>query len=76
MSNPAPLFSNIDYWTNPQFQRLMRNWNKYITYNGDEINNTELMFEWEEVLLRDFLKHSKEWLKENRRKTNWRKELI
>jgi hypothetical protein len=75
MSNPSPLFSNIDYYRNRQFQRLMRNWNKYIMYSGDEVHNEELMFEWEELLLKDFLKHSREWLDKCKEDTFWREGL-
>ena len=61
-----PIFSNIDYYKDYNFQRLMRNWNNYITYEGDEVSNTELMFEWEEVCLKDFLKGAREWLWNNK----------
>lgn len=58
-------FSSYDYYKNPQFQRLYRNWNKYLTYDGQDVSNMELMFQWEELLLKDFLKHSREWLNDN-----------
>jgi hypothetical protein len=60
------IFSSIDYYKDYNFQRLMRNWNKYITYEGDEVSNMELMFEWEETCLKDFLKGAKEWLWNNK----------
>lgn len=50
----------------------MRNWNKYIEYCGPEVGNEELMFEWEEVLLKDFLKHSREWLNRCGEQIFWR----
>lgn len=58
-------FSSIDYYKNAEFQRLMRNWNKYISYEGDEVSNEALMFEWEEVCLKDFLKASSKWYHEH-----------
>jgi hypothetical protein len=65
MSNPEPIFSNIDYYRNRQFQKLMRSWNEYIMYSGKEVTNEDLMWEWEETLLKDFLKESKKWLWKN-----------
>lgn len=61
LSNPAPLFSNYDYFRNYHFQRCLRNWNKYIEYDGKDVDNEELMYEWEELLLKDFYKSAKEW---------------
>ena len=56
----------MNYYKDPHFQRCMRNWNKYMTYEGDEVSNTELMFEWEELCLKDFLKSAREWLWNNK----------
>jgi hypothetical protein len=47
----------------------MRNWNIYL--NSDE-DNEDVLTEWEEVLIKDFLQHSKEWLAENRDDIFWR----
>lgn len=44
-------------------------------YSGDEVHNEELMFEWEELLLKDFLKHSREWLDKCKDDTFWREGL-
>ena len=50
-------FSNMDYYKDPHFQRCMRNWN---LYQETEEVNIELLFEWEEVLYKDFYKHALE----------------
>ena len=55
----ADLFSSIDYFKNAQFQRLMRNWNKYMDFEGDETD--EIMAQWEETLLGDFLVEATIW---------------
>jgi hypothetical protein len=34
-------------------------------YSGKEVTNEDLMWEWEETLLKDFLKESKKWLWKN-----------
>ena len=31
-------------------------------YEGEDVNNLELMFEWEEILLKDFLKGARQSL--------------
>ena len=67
------IFSSIDYYKNHDFQRLQRNWNKYLTYEGDEVSNQELMFEWEECCLKDFLKGAREWLCNNK---HWKDEEL
>lgn len=41
------------------FVQCLRNWNKYL--NSDEPDIT-ILFEWEEIILKDFLKYSREWL--------------
>ena len=69
LSNPAPLFSSPDYFRNYHFQRCLKNWNKYL--ESDE-NNDEILAEWEELLLKDFLKHSREWLDRNEDQIFWR----
>ena len=63
------LFSSMDYYQNHHFIRCLRNWNIYL--ESDE-NNEDLLVEWEEVLLKDFLQHSKEWLSDNRDDVFWR----
>jgi len=65
--------SDDSYYKNDHFIRLLRNWNLYL--ESDE-NNEVILAEWEEILLKDFLKHSKEWLDINRNKTFWKKELV
>lgn len=54
----------------------MRKWNSYMTYEGEDVEDEDLMFEWEELLLKDILFESKKWLKENRNKVWWRKDLV
>lgn len=68
--NPLPLFfSSAEYYKNDHFIRCMRNWNKYLESNEqDEM----ILAEWEEILLKDFLKHSLETL----HNTKWPKELV
>ncbi|MEK9897067.1 MAG: hypothetical protein VW518_11700 [Burkholderiaceae bacterium] len=70
------LFSNIEYYRNNTFVELMRKWNSYMTYEGEDVEDEDLMFEWEELLLKDILFESKKWLKENRNKVGWRKDLV
>jgi len=53
----------------------MRNWNKYMDYDGDDVDSDDIMAEWEETLIRDFLQASIEWLENNRTLTYWRKDL-
>jgi hypothetical protein len=55
-----PIFSNIDYYKNKTFQRLMREWN---TYLEADIESDELAAEWEEQILKDFLDGARFWLK-------------
>ncbi len=69
LSNPAPLFSSHDYFRNIHFQRCLRNWNIYL--ESDE-GNDEILAEWEEVLLKDFLTHGREWLKRCGDQIFWR----
>lgn len=47
----------------------MRNWHIYIQSDGE---SDELLAEWEEVCLKDFLQHGKEWLNENKNSVIWR----
>lgn len=63
----SQLFSNVDYYKNPYFQKCKRNWDIYL--ESDESDELVLV-EWEEVLLKDFLKHAKESYE-----GNWRKGL-
>jgi len=69
------IFSNINYYKNHEFIRLMRNWNKYMDYDGDDVDSDDIMAEWEETLIRDFLQASIEWLENNKTLTYWRKDL-
>lgn len=59
-------FGDESYDDNDNYNRCMNNWCKYIEYEGDEVSNMELMFEWEETCLKDFLKGAKEWLWNNK----------
>jgi len=52
------LFSNYDYFKNTQFQRLMRHWNTYL--HSDE-ESDDVLVEWEETLLFDFLVEATAW---------------
>lgn len=69
--NSLPLFfSSPIYYENYNFVRLMRNWNKYEEYIGEDTE--EMMAEWEEWLLRDFLDGAREWLGKNTNSKIWR----
>jgi len=69
--NSLPLFfSSPVYYENYNFVRLMRNWNKYMEYEGQDTD--AMMAEWEEWLLRDFLDGSREWLSKNKNSKIWR----
>jgi hypothetical protein len=57
------IFSSPEYYKNYNFVRLLRNWNTYL--NSDEPRE-QVLVEWEEILLIDFLESSKEWLYSNR----------
>ena len=50
----------------------MRNWNLYLESSECD---ADILAEWEEVLLKDFLCHSKDWLDNNRDDTYWREDL-
>jgi len=58
------------YFENYNFIRLQRNWNKYIQYQGEDTE--EMMMEWEEWLLKDFLSGAREWLANNYNSDIWR----
>lgn len=73
MLNPPTFFSSIEYYRNRKFQQMMRKWN---TYLDSEEPNINLLVEWEEILLKDFRTYANEWLKTNKKKTAWRKDLI
>ena len=60
MPNTPVFFSSADYYKDYDFTRLMRNWNKYMEYTGGD---DDVMAEWEEILLKDFLNAAKNWLK-------------
>ena len=62
MVSLSSLFSSYDYYENYNFQRLLRNWNTYMDSEGE---SDDMMSEWEEWLLKDFLDGSREWLKKN-----------
>jgi len=62
-------FSSPNYYKDLHFQRCMRNWNKFL--ETDVIDDDELA-EWEEVLLKDFLQHSREWLNRNKDMVHWK----
>lgn len=47
----------------------MRNWNTYL--KSDE-GSDDILAEWEEVLLKDFLQYSREWLRDNEESDAWR----
>tara|TARA_R110000796_G_scaffold189803_2_gene306598 strand:- start:145 stop:360 length:216 start_codon:yes stop_codon:yes gene_type:complete len=65
-------FSNADYYKNEKFQKLMRSWNKYLTSDQDD---EELLTMWEELLITDFYKSAKEWLKHNYDEDEWKETL-
>ena len=65
-------FSNADYYKNEKFQKLMRSWNKYLTSDKDD---EELLTMWEELLITDFYKSAKEWLKHNYDEDEWKETL-
>ena len=68
MPNLSTFFS-IGYYKNYNFQRLMRNWNLYL--QSDEPSE-EVLTEWEEFLLKDFLEGAREWLKRNKDMIHWK----
>ena len=70
MSNQ--FFSNADYYKNEKFQKLMRSWNRYLTSDQDD---EELLTMWEELLITDFYKSAKEWLKHNYDEDEWKETL-
>jgi hypothetical protein len=39
----------------------MRNWNKYLEYEGDDVDNDDLMAEWEELCIKDFRDAANIW---------------
>jgi len=65
-----PIFSSIDYYKDPHFQRCLRNWNIYL---DSEEPREQVLVEWEEVLLNDFLTHAREWLWNNK---HWESEEL
>ena len=66
MNSLPLLFSSTDYFKDYNFVRLMRNWNKYLTYEDYNSNEPEqMMAEWEEWLLKDFYEGATQWLKKN-----------
>tara|TARA_R110000772_G_scaffold262954_1_gene382429 strand:- start:3293 stop:3508 length:216 start_codon:yes stop_codon:yes gene_type:complete len=65
-------FSNADYYKNEKFQKLMRSWNRYLTSDQDD---EELLTMWEELLITDFYKSAKEWLKHNYDEDEWKETL-
>ena len=69
MPNPSLFFSSPNYYKNPHFQRCMRNWNMYL---NTEENDDDVLAEWEEILYKDFLQHSKEWLHNNYNMIHWK----
>ena len=50
----------------------MRSWNKYLTSDQDD---EELLTMWEELLITDFYKSAKEWLKHNYDEDEWKETL-
>lgn len=67
--NPSLFFSSYDYYKNPHFQRCMRNWNTYL--NSTEADD-QVLAEWEEVCMKDFLDHAREWWNRNKEMIHWR----
>lgn len=55
------IFSSYNYYENSEFVRLMRNWNKYLEYEGDDVDNDDLMAEWEELCIKDFRDAANIW---------------
>lgn len=72
MVNPFPIFSNYDYYLDERFQKMMLSWNIYLRSN---VEDDDLLTAWEELLLKDFRIHANAWLKQNKGKTAWRKDL-
>ena len=44
-------------------------------YMTADENDEELLTQWEEIILQDFRRYALDWLKKNKRKTWWRKDL-
>lgn len=72
MISPLPIFSNMDYYKNPQFQECLRFYNNVINLETDD---EELMAIAEELAMSEIYAKSLRWLEQNKRKTAWRKDL-
>ena len=65
------LFSNIDFYKNHDFIKLMREWNNML----DSDVSAPIYAEWRDVLLCDFYKASLEWWNKNKDDDFWREGL-
>ena len=72
MISPLPIFSNMDYYKNSQFQECLRFYNNVINLETDD---EELMAIAEELAMSEIYAKSLRWLEQNKRKTAWRKDL-
>jgi len=64
-------FSNVDYYKNEEFQRLMRAWN---TVNS-KTDDPEILEELYRIVKFDFYRNAKEWLKHNYDEDEWKYDL-
>ena len=63
-------FTNADYYKNKEFQTLMRN---YIYFMEDhELENEKVKEMAKEILIGDFYRKAKEWLKHNYDNDEWK----
>ena len=69
--NPSLLFSSYEYYKNYAFTQLTRNWTKYVTLLESGTEDIALLFEWRELLMKDWYERSTEWLNNNRHPQNW-----
>jgi len=65
----AVKFSSYDYYTNYNFNRCMKNYNIYLE---SENESDEVLAEWEEVCIKDFLDEARIWLDNNHDMIHWK----
>ena len=71
------IFSSYAYYKNPEFQRILRQYNKFM----DEWNNPDTTIKHEEfeemakIIKDDFYIYAAGWLEANRRKYAWLRKL-
>jgi len=66
-------FTNADYYKNKEFQTLMRNYNYFM--QDHELESKEIKDMAKEILIGDFYRKAKEWLKRNYDEDDWKYDL-